>query len=234
MGASAVARLEQAVVMVVGLGGVGAYAAEMLARAGTGTLILIDGDTVSLSNCNRQLLGLRPNVGQKKTELMARRIRDINPQVVLRTIDEYLDEQNLNALLDAQTPDFLVDAIDTLSPKAALIAYALQRGWPLVSAMGAGAKMDATAVRIGDISKTFNCPLASALRKRLRKAGIDKGFPAVFSEELPLARPAPVCEGQNGKSQVGSISYLPAVFGCVCAQVAIQNLLNTTLLTNNK
>ncbi|MCL2501652.1 MAG: tRNA threonylcarbamoyladenosine dehydratase [Bacteroidales bacterium] len=225
LGAEALAKLQQSRVLVAGLGGVGAYAAEMLARVGVGHLVLVDNDIISLTNRNRQLLALESTTGQSKTQLMAARLRDINAQIVLEAIDLYIDESSASDLVVNRPLDFVVDAIDTLSPKIALIAAAMKQGLPLVSSMGAGAKRDATMVRLADISKSYNCPLAFMLRKRLRKLGINKGFQAVFSIELPDTKAIIPCEERNKKSQVGSISYLPAVFGCVCAQAAVDGLL---------
>lgn len=212
-------------VAVIGLGGVGAYAAEMLARAGIGKLLILDSDRVSLSNKNRQLLALDSTIGQSKVELMERRVREINPQIEISKIESYLTEENVASLLDGYSIDLLIDAIDTLSPKVALIEYTLKRGIALVSSMGAGAKLDATKVRVADISKSYNCPLAYILRKRLRKLGIGKGFKVIFSEELPITKAIVAVEEQNKKSQVGTISYLPAVFGSVAAQAAIGELI---------
>lgn len=225
MGEEALQKLADSVVAVIGLGGVGAYAAEMLARAGVGRLILLDSDCVAESNKNRQLLALDSNMGRKKTEVMAARLSDINPSLDITLIDEYLTQENVAVLLGPYKPDFLVDAIDTLTPKLSLIHYCVNAGIPLVSSMGSGAKYDATKVRIADLSKSYNCPLAYIVRKKLRKMGIEKGFPVVFSEELPDENAIVETRGEtNKKSQVGTISYLPAVFGCVCAQAAIRHI----------
>ncbi|MBO4765386.1 MAG: tRNA threonylcarbamoyladenosine dehydratase [Bacteroidales bacterium] len=225
MGEEALQKLSDAVVAVIGLGGVGAYAAEMLARAGVGRLILLDSDCVAESNKNRQLLALDSNMGRKKTEVMAARLRDINPSLELTLIEDYLTQDNVATLLGPLKPDFLVDAIDTLTPKLSLIHYCVNAGIPLVSSMGSGAKYDATKVRLTDLSKSYNCPLAYIVRKRLRKMGIEKGFPVVFSEELPDDNAIVETRGEtNKKSQVGTVSYLPAVFGCVCAQAAIRHI----------
>lgn len=212
-------------VAVIGVGGVGGYAAEMIARAGIGRMILLDSDDVSVSNKNRQLLALDSTVGLPKCEVLAARLRDINPGIDLTVVDAYLEPDNVADLLGRYKIDFLVDAIDTLAPKLSLIKYCMDSRIPLVSSMGAGAKFDATKVRIADISKSFNCPLAYIVRKRLRHLGISRGFKAVFSEELPERKSIVACEDRNKKSQVGTISYMPAVFGCVCAQAAIQHLM---------
>ena len=225
MGEEALQKLAESVVAVIGLGGVGAYAAEMRARAGVGKLVLLDSDCVAESNKNRQLLALDSNMGRKKTEVMDTRLHDINPSLEITLIDEYLTQENVAALLGPYKLDFLVDAIDTLTPKLSLIHYCVNAGIPLVSSMGSGAKYDATKVRITDLSKSYNCPLAYIVRKKLRKMGIEKGFPVVFSEELPDENAIVETRGEtNKKSQVGTVSYLPAVFGCVCAQAAIRHI----------
>lgn len=225
VGAEGLERLFESSVAVIGLGGVGAYAAEMLCRAGVGHLILLDSDVVSESNKNRQLIALDSTIGKPKSAVLAERLKDINPDVHLTLINCYLEEGGIQQLLGEHKVDFLVDAIDTLAPKIALIKYCVESGIPHVSSMGAGAKFDATAVRLADLSKSYNCPLAYILRKKLRKVGISKGFKVVFSEELPRREAIVAVEERNKKSNVGTISYLPAVFGCVCAQAAVEHLL---------
>ena len=225
VGPEGLARLLESSVAVIGLGGVGAYAAEMLCRAGVGHLILLDSDVVSESNKNRQLIALDSTIGKPKSTVLAERLKDINPDVRLTLINCYLEEGSIQQLLGEHKVDFLVDAIDTLAPKIALIRYCVESGIPHVSSMGAGAKIDATAVRLADLSKSYNCPLAYILRKKLRKVGISKGFKVVFSEELPRREAIVAVEERNKKSNVGTISYLPAVFGCVCAQAAVEHLL---------
>ena len=212
-------------VAVIGVGGVGGYAAEMIVRAGVGHLIILDSDDVSVTNKNRQLLALDSTVGKPKCDVLAARLKDINPELDLTIIQEYLEADKVAEVLGGYKIDYLVDAIDTLAPKLHLIRYCMDSGIPLVSSMGAGAKYDATKVRITDVSKSFNCPLAYILRKKLRKVGIHKGFDVVFSEELPDKDAIIPMEERNKKSQVGTISYLPAVFGCVCAQAAIEFLI---------
>jgi tRNA A37 threonylcarbamoyladenosine dehydratase len=228
VGEDGIAKLRNASVAVIGLGGVGAYAAEMIARAGVGKMLILDSDTVSDTNRNRQLLALTSTIGKPKAQQMASRLLDINPELELTIVEEYLTEENVAQHIPAQGLDFLVDAIDTLAPKIALISHCVANAIPLVSSMGSGAKYDATKVRVADLSKSYNCPLAYILRKKLRKVGISKGFKVVFSEELPdrdaIVAQDPEVE-RNKKSQVGTISYLPAVFGCVCAQVALTSLL---------
>ena len=218
-------RLRQAHVLVVGLGGVGAYAAEMIARAGVGRMTLADADVVNETNINRQLVALHSTVGRQKAEVLAERLRDINPAIELAVINRYIKDEETYTLLDAAPYDYVVDAIDTLSPKLALIAAALERRLPLVSSMGAGAKMDPTKLEIADISRTHHCPLAHMLHKRLHKLGIRSGFRAVFSPE-PIREGAMIlCEEQNKKSNVGTISYIPPMFGIGCASVVIRGLI---------
>ena len=224
LGAEGAGRLRDAYVAVIGVGGVGGFAAEALARAGVGHLLALDSDEVSETNRNRQILALSSTVGRPKCDVLRERLLDINPELDLVTIPEYITEENVATLLDAHRIDFLVDAIDTLSPKICLIQYCLKRGVPMVSSMGAGAKLDATAVRVADIAQTRMCPLAHMLRKRLHKLGIFTGFQAVFSVEEPRRASVVLEESRNKKSQVGTVSYLPSVFGAVCAQVAIRHI----------
>lgn len=188
-------------------------------------MTLADADTVGVTNINRQLLALHSTVGRPKAEVLAERLRDINPTIELTVVNRYIKDEETYILLDAATYDYVVDCIDTLSPKLALIAAALERKIPLVSSMGAGAKTDPTQLEIKDISKTHHCPLAHMLRKRLHKIGIYKGFRAVFSPE-PIREGAMIlAEEQNKKSQVGTISYIPALFGIGCASVVIRDLI---------
>lgn len=217
--------LRNAHVLVVGLGGVGAYAAEMIARAGVGRMTIADADVVGESNINRQLLALTSTIGRNKSEVMAERLRDINPRIELTVITEYIRDEKTYELLDAARYDYVVDCIDTLSPKVNLIAAALERGLPVVSSMGAGAKTDPTIIEVKDIGKSHHCPLAHMLRKRLHKLGIRSGFWAVFSPEPVREGAMIIAEETNKKSNVGTISYIPASFGCVCASVVIRDLL---------
>ena len=224
LGRERLERLHRSRVLVVGLGGVGAYAAEMIARAGVGHMTVADADVVSESNINRQLIALHSTVGRPKTEVMAERLRDINPDIDLRTVARFIKDDETYALLDSDRFDYVVDAIDTLSPKLALIIGAMERGIPLVSSMGAGAKTDPARMEIADISATHHCPLAHMRRKRLHKAGIRSGFTAVFSPEPVREGAVVLCEEQNKKSNMGTISYIPAVFGIGCASVVVRGL----------
>lgn len=220
-----ITKLRKSHVLVVGLGGVGAYAAEMVARAGVGRMTIVDADAVAPSNINRQLVALHSTIGQSKAAVLSSRLRDINPGIELTVIQEYIKDEATDTLLDASLYDYVVDAIDTLSPKVALIKGCLDRGFPLVSSMGAGAKLDPTLIEVKDIGKTHHCPLAHMLRKRLHKHGIYKGFDAVFSAEPPMEGAMIECDEQNKKSNVGTISYMPAVFGCAAASVVIRGLI---------
>lgn len=225
LGSEKLDMLRNAHVLVVGVGGVGAYAAEMIVRAGIGELTIADADVVGVSNINRQLVALHSTVGKQKCEVLATRLLDINPELKLHTVNRFIKDDETDALLDSAQFDYVVDAIDTLSPKLALIKGALDRAIPLVSSMGAGAKTDPTLMEIKDISKTHHCPLAHMLRKRLHKIGIKRGFRAVFSPE-PIREGAMIlCEEQNKKSNVGTISYIPALFGIGCASVVVRDLI---------
>ncbi len=224
-GVERIQQLHQAHVMVVGLGGVGAYAVEMLCRAGVGEFTLVDGDTVNDSNRNRQLVALTSTVGKLKTDVLAARLRDINPDVKLHLYPEFLRDERTVELLKMAHYDYLVDAIDTLSPKVFMLQQAYLLGIPTVSSMGSGGKLDPTQVKICDIAKSDYCKLARMVRKRLHKLGVRKGITVVFSAEVVPAERVMITEGeQNKKSNVGTVSYMPAVFGCYLASHIIRQL----------
>ncbi len=224
IGKEKLAKLAASNVLVIGLGGVGSYAAEMICRAGVGKMSIADGDKITESNINRQLHALRSSIGKYKAELMAERLLDINPDLELVMINEFIRDERMIEILD-RGYDYVVDAIDTLSPKVFLIYHSLQRGIPVVSSMGSGGKVDATLIKITDISGTYNCRLARILRKRLHKLGVKEGFTAVFSPEEVPEDSIELTEGQENKaSNVGTISYMPAAFGCACASVVIKDL----------
>ena len=217
-------RLKSANVLVVGLGGVGAYTAEMICRAGIGSMTIVDGDTVHSSNRNRQLAALTSTEGMPKAEVMGKRLKDINPALNLTVIEEYIKDERMVEIIDLGY-DYVVDAIDTLSPKIFLIFHTFQRKLPLVSSMGAGGKFDPTRISVSDISETSNCNLARTLRKRLHHLGIREGFTAVYSPEVIDKSKVIATPGeQNKASIVGTISYMPAAFGLVCASVVIRDL----------
>lgn len=225
--------LKNANVLVVGVGGVGAYAAEMIVRAGVSRMTIADADKVSPTNINRQLVALHSTIGREKCDILADRLKDINPELQLTIVNRFIKDDETDALLDSSNFDYVVDAIDTLSPKLALIKGALDRGIRIVSSMGAGAKTDPTLMEIKDIAKTHHCPLAHMLRKRLHKIGIKRGFWAVFSPEPVREGAMILCEEQNKKSNVGTISYIPALFGIGCASVVIRDLIGE-FNNNNK
>ena len=218
-------RLQQAHVLVVGLGGVGAYAAEMICRAGVGRMTIVDADTVQPTNINRQLPALHSTMGREKAEVLAARFKDINPDIQLTVLPVFLKDDNIPELLDAARYDFIVDAIDTLAPKCYLIAEALKRHIKIVSSMGAGAKSDITQIRFADIWDTYHCGLSKAVRKRLQKLGIKRKLPVVYSTEQADPKAVLLTEDeQNKKSTCGTVSYMPAVFGCYLAEYVIKRL----------
>ncbi|WP_181416516.1 MULTISPECIES: tRNA threonylcarbamoyladenosine dehydratase [Porphyromonadaceae] len=225
IGKEALKKLQEAHVLVAGLGGVGAYAAEQLCRAGIGEMTIIDGDCVEETNKNRQLPALDSNMGKPKAEVMAARFRDINPEIRLHVINDYIRDDRMIEVLKLASYDYIVDAIDTLAPKIFLIYHSLQNGYSIVSSMGSGGKFDPTQIRIADISKSYNCNLARMLRKRLHKLGVYKGVKVVFSPEEVDPEAVVLSEGENKKSNVGTISYMPPAFGCFCASVVIRDLI---------
>lgn len=213
-------------VLVVGLGGVGGAAAEMICRAGVGNLTIVDGDVVDVSNINRQLPALHSTVGLKKAQVAAGRLLDINPELNLEVIDKYLVNDEMLELA-ACNFDYIVDAIDTLTPKFQLITAALANKRLIVSSMGAGGRLNPAHIKVADISQTFNDNLARALRKMLHKVHIKSGFKAVFSSEKIIEGSIIEHVGVNKRSNVGTISYMPPIFGCFCASVVIQDLLKS-------
>lgn len=225
LGEEKMERLQQAHVLVVGLGGVGAYAAEMICRAGVGRMTIVDADTVQPTNINRQLPALHSTMGREKAEVLAVRFKDINPDIQLTVLPVFLKDDNIPELLDAARYDFVVDAIDTLAPKCYLITEALKRHIKIVSSMGAGAKSDITQIRFADIWDTYHCGLSKAVRKRLQKLGIKRKLPVVFSTEQADPKAVLLTEDeQNKKSTCGTVSYMPAVFGCYLAEYVIKRL----------
>lgn len=224
LGTQGLEKLKASRVLIVGLGGVGAYAAEMICRAGAGKMTIVDGDTIHPSNRNRQLPALTSTEGMGKAEVMGERLKDINPDIDLVVIPEYIKDERMIEILETGY-DYVVDAIDTLSPKVFLIFHSLKLNYPVVSSMGAGGKFDPTAIRISDISETTDCTLARILRKRLHRLGIREGFTAVYSPEAVDKNNVVETEGeQNKKSIVGTISYMPAAFGIACASVVIRKI----------
>ena len=225
LGAEKLEILSKSHVLIIGLGGVGSAAAEMLCRAGIGKLTIADGDVVEPGNRNRQLIALKSTEGQKKTEVLAARLLDINPDIELIKVYKYLKEDPMIELLEHKY-DYVVDAIDTLSPKAYMLLYGVKLQHKIVSAMGAGAKLDISKIKVADISETHTCTFAFDIRKRLRRLGVSTGFKAVFSTEQPMKQSVVFNNSAtNKKSIAGTISYMPVVFGCYCASVVIGDLI---------
>ncbi len=225
LGADSVKRLNESEVLVMGVGGVGAYAAEMLVRAGVGSLTIVDGDRIHESNLNRQLPALLPEVGKLKTEVLGRRLKAVNPDLRLTEIAEYVKDGRMTEILEGKPYRYVVDAIDTLSPKLYLLIHCVRRSIPVVSAMGSGGKVDPMQLKICDISQTYNCPLADVLRKRLHKWGVYTGIQAVFSPEAVPRSAVVETQGEaNKKSTVGTVSYMPSIVGCMCASVVIREI----------
>lgn len=226
LGAAAMERLRQAHVIVFGIGGVGSYVAEGLARAGVGALTLVDSDTVGLSNLNRQLCALHSTIGQYKSDVMAARIRDINPSCRVTSMPMLYNEEN-KEIFFAQHYDYIVDAIDLVSCKLSLIQTAIERGVPIISAMGTGNKLDPTQFRITDISKTSGCHLARIMRRELRSRGIVH-HTVLYSEELPRTPVALEAPPPGRRSIPGSVSWVPSCAGLMLAGFVVQQLADET------
>jgi len=231
LGEAALERLAAARVTVFGLGGVGSFAVEALARAGLGHLRLVDHDVVGPSNLNRQLFALRSTLGQPKAEVAATRVRDINPDCILEPCQTFIHTDTLPGLLEPR-PDVMIDAIDSMTCKVALMRTAHEQGIPIITAMGAGGRTDSSQLRVGDLSETRLCPLAARVRKELRKVGIAKGIRCVYSlEPADNKRPAnPIdIEPHRGPGRqrrpVGTISYMPAIVGMMVAEEVLKLLL---------
>ena len=226
VGQDGLERLKSSNILIVGLGGVGAYAAEMICRVGIGRMTIVDGDKVHTSNRNRQLIALKSTEGMQKAQTMAERLKDINPSVSLTVVDEYIKADRMIEVLDAGF-DYVIDAIDTLSPKVFLIYHSLKMKFRLVSSMGAGGKFDPLRIRISDISETTDCTLARILRKRLHRLGVRDGFKAVYSDEVvDKSKIMETDDERNKKSVVGTVSYMPAAFGIACASVVIRDIIH--------
>ncbi len=221
LGEEAVHRLIGARVAIFGIGGVGGYVAEALARAGVGALDLIDSDTVSVSNINRQIIALHSTVGRPKVEVMAERIRDINPDCRVRTFPLFYLPETADQF-DFSDYDYIADAIDTVSAKIDLAVRAQQAGVPIIAAMGAGNKLDASAFEVADLSKTSVCPLARIMRVELRKRGIHH-MKVVYSKEEPVVTPTASEQGVR-RSIPASISFVPGAAGLMMAGQIIRDL----------
>lgn len=225
IGEEKVLQLTKKHVMVVGMGGVGSFAAEFICRSGIGKMTIIDGDVVDPTNRNRQLPALATNHGVSKADIMAERLKAINPELELIVVKEFINPEMVEKIL-AFEPDYIVDAIDSITPKLTFLRMAYQKKIPLVSSMGAGAKLDPTKLKVIDISRTYNCPFAQQVRKNLKKHHIYRGIKTIFSPEEPIKESLMLTDGKNfKKSAYGTISYLPATFGAVAASVVIRDLI---------
>lgn len=227
MGEEKIAKLQEANVLVVGLGGVGGICAEMIARSGVGKMTIVDADVVEASNRNRQIPALISTDGQLKADVMAARIKDINPDIELTILPEFIKDKRTVEILTAQKYNYAVDCIDTLSAKVFFIKACMDLKIPIISSMGAGGKFDPTKIEVIDISKTYQCNLARYVRKRLYKLGIRSGIKVVFSPEP--ADQSRIFESPKAfpkKSVIGTISYMPAAFGITCASVVVRDLVN--------
>lgn len=224
----ALEKLKNTNVLLVGLGGVGSYAAEFLVRAGIGKLTIVDGDIVDITNINRQLPATSATVGQGKAELMKQRILDINPEIELNAINQFLNPDDTTNLVNQYPFDYVMDCIDSITPKIHLIKAAKTKGCKIISSMGAGGKTDSMKLRYADISKTHMCPFAQYIRKRLRNEDIYSGIMTVFSEEQPDRESIKMTDGTNFKTSFyGTISYIPALFGLHMASWVIRDATGT-------
>ncbi len=221
IGETGVEKLKRARVAVFGVGGVGGYVVEALARSGVGKLVLVDKDVVSLSNINRQIIALHSTVGRFKTEVAAERVKDINPAICVEVRNTFFLPENADEF-DFSSYDYVVDAIDTVSGKIALIEKAKKAGVPVLSSMGAGNKLDPTAFEVADISKTSVCPLARVMRRELKKRGIEH-VKVVYSKEEPLH--STLKDEESGKGVPGSIAFVPSVVGLILAAEVVKDLI---------
>ncbi|MFO7789321.1 MAG: tRNA threonylcarbamoyladenosine dehydratase [Bacteroidales bacterium] len=219
-------KLQNIHVLVIGLGGVGSWAAEHLVRSGTGTISLADNDAIAHSNINRQVMAMHSTVGKSKTEVMAKRLLDINPALKINTHQAFISDENINTLPSFNTCDYVLDCIDTLSPKIEVVKKCLDTQTVLISSLGSAGKTDPAAVKTADISNSYNCTLGRMLRKRLHKEGIYKGFTVVFSTEKTDRSKVVNEESRNKRSNSGTISVIPAIFGAVMAGEVIKRCLN--------
>lgn len=226
LGEKAVKNIMNSNVLILGVGGVGAYAAEMLVRSGVSKITIVDGDKIEYTNLNRQLIALNSTLGKPKTEVLKARLLDINPACQVTAIQEFINKEETEKLLLSDKFDYVVDAIDSLSSKVAFLANCKRLNLKVISSMGSGARLDPTQLEITDISKTYNCGLARSVRKGLKDHGITKGIKVVFSREVPLKNAVTPCQDdKNGHRSInGTVSYVPCVFGCAIASCVIREL----------
>jgi len=219
-------KLRNANILIVGVGGVGSFAAEFIARAGVGKITIVDGDVVDITNINRQLPALHSTVGEPKIDVVGNRLLDINPELQLTKVKEFLSPERAFEIVSDEY-DFVMDCIDSVTPKLNLIIAAKRKKVKIISSMGAGGKMEASKVKVADISKTQNCFLAKAIKKRLKEVKIDKGVKVVFSSEIQDESSLKTTDGKNyKKSFYGTNSYMPGLFGLYAAETVIRHILN--------
>ena len=226
LGDEKVEKLMSKNVLVIGLGGVGGICAEMIVRAGIGKMTIVDNDTIDASNINRQIPALHSTIKKSKAQVLAARLLDINPLLGLTIVEAFVEDESMIALIKKEPWDYIVDCIDTLSAKVDLIKGCMDRKLNIISSMGAGGKLDPSQIKVADLSKTYECNLARYVRKRLQALGIKKGLKVVFSSEKPDQ--SRIIETENAypkKSIIGTLSYMPAIFGCTVASVVIRDLL---------
>lgn len=224
LGSDTVLKLSKARILIVGVGGVGGYATELLCRAGIGNITIVDGDCIDETNLNRQIISLNSNIGESKVNAFAKRLLDINPDLNIEPINKFLNEEDIPDLLEKSEYDFIIDAIDSVRPKCSLIKEAFIRDIPIISSMGAGSRIDASKVHIDRLSRTHHDGLSKAVRRLINNKKISDKLVVVFSDEIPLVSK----ENQdiNGKRAIGTISYLPNIFGCYLSQYVINQLIS--------
>ncbi len=217
-------KLQNSTVLVVGLGGVGSFAVEFLVRAGIGNITIVDGDTIDITNINRQLPATTSTIGKDKTDIVAKRLLDINPKLNLTVIHTFLSPNDAFEIVDKKY-DYVLDCIDSIQPKIQLLIAAKRKKVKIISAMGAGGKSDPSKIMVRDISKTRDCTLARVIKKELKKHKIHKGIRCVFSTEIQDKDSVYITDGSNFKrSFYGTISYMPALFGLYAAAEVIKKL----------
>lgn len=225
IGAEQIEKLKNSHVLICGLGGVGSFAAEFIARAGVGQMTIIDGDVFDITNINRQLPALRSTVGQSKADVLAARLLDINPELKLQVHNEFVLPDRIPSLMETNRPDYVMDCIDSITPKLAILRYCKRNKIKVISSMGAGGKMDPSKMKVADISGVYNCKMGAYIKKQLKKEKINKGIRAVFSTEIQKKESLKMTNGANfKKSFYGTISYMPALFGLHAAAEVIKYL----------
>lgn len=223
LGSEALSKLSKARILIVGVGGVGGYAAELLCRAGIGNITIVDGDFIEETNLNRQIIALNSNIGESKVSAFAKRLLDINPDLNIEPIFKFLEEEDIPSFLENGRYDFIIDAIDSVRPKCSLIREAFIRDIPIISSMGAGSRIDAGKVHLDKLSHTHHDGLSKAVRRQINNKKIADKLVVVFSDESPIF--SQENQDNNNKKTVGTISYLPTVFGCYLSQYVINQLI---------